>query len=173
MRVDVEKVYGFLQEDDFSEPMLCEVSSLKRESFIIFDEQGTLINGSWNELVYPEQKPGVRTYNGINYAIYDTRYNQIATHEKKYSELVHELFHCLQIREHVCYANRKMVEGAALLVESLVYSRYIDQTVEDVLEQYGKNMPNENYIDYCLGAKYILKQMGAGFSWKDYFSMKI
>jgi hypothetical protein len=173
MRKDAVKLYEILQRDDFKEEWLCEVAPLKKEAFIIYDEEGALINGNWHNQVYPQQKPNVRVHKGLNYAIYDTRYNQTASIGKKYSEFVHEMFHCFQIRMNVVFSDRKMVEGAALLVESIIYSRYTGQSVDEIIEEYGKNMSQEPYMDYFLGAKYILEKLYSGYSWKDYFSMKM
>lgn len=173
MREEVERLYQILQEDFFTEEWLSEVSLLKNESIIIYDDSGSLINGNWYGDVYPKQKPGIRTFHNQNYAVYDTRYNPNASIGKKYSEIVHELFHCLQLRNNVGYKKRMMIEGAALFVECVVYSRYVNQSVGELIDQYGKNMLDDSFDDYYRGAKYIYEKMCSGLSWKDYFSMKM
>lgn len=173
MKKEVERIYELLQYDAFLEPFLEEVVSIKKEPFIIYDEEGSLINGNWYDQVYPRQKPGVRNFNAQNFAIYDTRYNLSASVEKKYSEFVHELFHCYQLRRKVCYTERMMIEGAALLVESIVYSRYVNQSLDQIMEHYSCQMRNTPLMDYYWGAMRIYKKMLAGQHWEDYFLMKM
>lgn len=172
MRSDVEKIYKMFVEDEFYELWLQDIKNIKNENYIIYDEEGTMINGKWINSIYDSQKPGIKVLNDTNYAVYDMRYNKKATIYKKYSEFIHELFHCLQIKNKVELRNKKMIEGAALFVECIVASRYMEMSIKELIIQYGIEMKDFKYRDYYKGAIHLYNEFEEGNTWKDYFQMK-
>lgn len=173
MHSEAEELNQMLKDDCFTEDWLKGVINLRNESYIIYDEDGALINGRWLEKKIAFQKPGVRIFGGVNYAIYDIRYNKGAAIGKKYSEFVHELFHCYQLRMKLKYDNREMIEGPALFVECNLEARRLKMDVGNIIELYGIHMQELAYLDYYRGAKYMYEKFSAGYSWEDYFLMKM
>lgn len=165
MKSDVQDIYKLFVDEEFN-GLLDGLNEVKKCNFIIFDDEGYLLNGRWSNKSYSKQLPGIRKIKHEYYAIYDTRYCKTQNIVKMYSEFMHEIFHCYHIKRDIDLRRMDIVEGSALLFEMIVYSKYVDVTIEKLLNDYGSIMTNEKYHNYYFGAKEAYKKLLNGESWE-------
>lgn len=148
---------------------LRELKDLYKENYIIFSSSGAVKSGIYIKGEYAFQKPCVKVLKGEVYAIYDVRYNIFGNIYKVYSEFMHEIFHCYQIRRNFDINDIKMAEGGALFLEMLLYEKYTCQTVDKQIEVYRHDMTDSKYSLYYMGAMEIYEKFLKGFTWENYF----
>lgn len=167
MKKNVEIMLDWFVNEQFC-GLLEGLDEIKKSNYIIFDDDGCLINGRWSNKVYCKQNPGIRRVNDEYYAVYDNRYCQSDNIVKMYSEFMHEIFHCYQMRKGFHHNNTKIIlEGTALLFEIIIFSNYTKVPILKILSDYGNAMNEEKYGDYFHGAVFAYEKLIDGKSWEE------